>query len=80
MNDVPMLIISSVGLGVVSTLLWQEIKPGALIYWFLWERWFFKKYTGKDISLLACHNNNLYGCRKHPVIYNDMCRIVRGVK
>ena len=80
MSDVPLLIISSVGLGIASTLLWQEIKPGALIYWFLWGRWVFKKYAGKDISLLACHNNNLYGCRKHPVIYNDMCRIVRGVK
>lgn len=80
MNDIPMLILSSVGLGVVSTLLWMEIKPGALISWFLIGRWQFKRYGGKDISLLACHNNNLYGCRKHPVIYNDMCRIVRGVK
>lgn len=74
------ILVSCVLLGICTTLLWQEIKPGALIYWFLWERWFFKKYAGKDISLSACHNNNLYGCRKHPVIYNDMCRIVRGVK
>lgn len=51
-----------------------------IILWFVWRRWMFKRYAGKDISLLACHNNNLYGCRKHPVIYNDMCRIVRGVK
>lgn len=43
--------------------------------WFLIWRWQFKRR-----DLLACHNNNLYGCRKHPVIYNDMCRIVRGVK
>lgn len=51
-----------------------------VILWFLIGRWQFKRYSGKDINLLACHNNNLYGCRKHPVIYNDMCRIVRGVK
>lgn len=51
-----------------------------VILWFLIRRWQFKRYSGKNISLLACHNNNLYGCRKHPVIYNDMCRIVRGVK
>lgn len=51
-----------------------------VLVWFLWRRWQFKKYCGKDISLLACHNNNLAGCRKHPVIYNDMCRIVRGMK
>lgn len=51
-----------------------------VLSWFLWRRWQFKRYAGKDISLTACHNNNLCGCRKHPVIYNDMCRIVRGGK
>lgn len=62
-----------------------------VILWFLWRRWKFTGYIlaltrhgyqpGREtVVLLACHNTNLYGCRKHPVIYNDMCRIVRGVK
>ena len=60
-----------------------------VIMWFLIGRWMFKSWNnelktsrpGRDLHFLsACHNNNLYGCRKHPVIYNDMCRIVRGVK
>lgn len=75
MSDVTLLILSSVGLGVVLTLLWQAISPGTIIVWFVWRRWQFKRR-----DLLVCHNNNLYGCRKHPVIYNDMCRIIRGVK
>lgn len=49
----------------------------------------FKRFVEKSLCfdqqtfstlLLAKHNLNTYGCRKHPVIYNDMCRIVRGVK
>lgn len=75
MSDITLLILSSVGLGVVSTLLWQAVSPGKVISWFLIGRWQFKRR-----DLITCHNNNLYGCRKHPVIYNDMCRIVRGVK
>lgn len=60
-----------------------------VILWFLIGRWLFIDYTKdvkgyspgrKTLMLSACHNNNLFGCRKHPVIYNDMCRIVRGVK
>lgn len=59
-----------------------------VIMWFLIGRWLFINYfnTVKGYSpsyglfLQACHNNNLYGCRKHHVIYNDMCRIVRGAK
>lgn len=60
-------------------ILWIT-KYSFVIKWFLWRRWQFKRWINKDVSLLACHNNNLAGCRKHPVIYNDMCRIVRGVK
>lgn len=56
-----------------------------VILWFLIGRWQFKKvvYDSRCVLgglLRSCHNNNLYGCRKHQVIYNDMCRIVRGVK
>lgn len=51
-----------------------------VLAWFLWRRWWFKKYACAYISLQACHNLNVHGCRKHPVIYNDMCRIVRGMK
>jgi len=62
-----------------------------VLAWFLWRRWQFMIYMnellsrgyqpGREINTLhAMHNNNLAGCRKHPVIYNDMCRIVRGMK
>lgn len=62
-----------------------------MLLWFLWRRWQFISYTsdylssgyqpGREIKTLsALHNNNIAGCRKHPVIYNDMCRIVRGGK
>lgn len=62
-----------------------------VLTWFLWRRWFFIVYIeellsqgyqpGRELNVLtALHNNNLAGCRKHPVIYNDMCRIVRGGK
>lgn len=62
-----------------------------VLAWFLWRRWQFISYTtalfsqghqpGRETHiLLALHNTNLAGCRKHPVIYNDMCRIVRGMK
>lgn len=60
-----------------------------VILWFIWRRWMFKRFIEKSLCfdrqtfstlLLAKHNLNTYGCRKHPVIYNDMCRIVRGVK
>lgn len=50
-----------------------------VLAWFLWRRWQFKKKYWPTY-LLAYHNLNLHGCRKHPVIYNDMCRIVRGMK
>lgn len=57
-----------------------------LFRWFLITRWKYKKWVkdGKvntsGYYLYNCHNGNIYGCRKHPVIYNDMCRIVRGGK
>ncbi len=60
-----------------------------VILWFLIGRWQFKRFVEKSLCfdhqtfstlLLAKHNLNTYGCRKHPVIYNDMFRIVRGVK
>ncbi len=58
---------------------------------FLWRRWQFILYIrdllsqgyqpGRETNLLSSmHNTNLAGCRKHPVIYNDMFRIVRGMK
>lgn len=54
--------------------------------WFLWRRWQYRMWVkeavmvGGGTILSSCHNTNLAGCRKHPVIYNDMCRIVRGMK
>ena len=62
-----------------------------VLMWFMWRRWWFigcmndllsRGYQpGRELNTLtALHNNNLCGCRKHPVIYNDMCRIVRGGK
>lgn len=56
-----------------------------VLAWFLWRRWLFKaivKSVGRpsDNLLTGFHNLNVDGCRKHPVIYNDMCRIVRGGK
>ena len=61
----------------------------SVLAWFLWRRWQFKSYiqqlrakgrnpAGETSN--AFHNTNLAGCRKHPVIYNDMYRIVRGGK
>lgn len=50
---------------------------------FLWVdlRGFRQNNTQVEIrELMFFHNIDLAGCRKHPVIYNDMCRIVRGVK
>lgn len=54
-----------------------------LVKWFLWRRWFFASWIKGGVHqnfLSNCHNCNIAGCRKHPVIYNDMCRIVRGMK
>lgn len=59
-----------------------------VIAWFLWRRMYFitiaetfkHQPEGMPTFLTKCHNRNLAGCRKHPVIYNDMCRIVRGGK
>ncbi|QGZ13429.1 hypothetical protein KLPPOU148_040 [Klebsiella phage vB_KpnM_15-38_KLPPOU148] len=55
-----------------------------ILKWFLWRRWKLKHWRKEggfnDVFLRNCHNCNLAGCRKHPVIYNDMCRIVRGGK
>lgn len=56
-----------------------------VLTWFLWRRWLFKVIAmsaGKPSNNLlnTWHNLNIDGCRKHPVIYNDMCRIVRGMK
>lgn len=59
-----------------------------VLAWFLWRRMYFftiartfiKQPDDSPTFLTKCHNNDLYGCRKHPVIYNDMCRIVRGGK
>lgn len=60
---------------------------GNILCWFLWRRWFFlswmieynsKGYTPKDrfkTLLPSLHNNNVAGCRNHPCIYRDMCRI-----
>lgn len=60
-----------------------------VLAWFLFHRWavflhindgtFYSKNL-RSRMLLAFHDDNAYGCRKHPVIYNDMCRIVRGGK
>lgn len=60
----------------------------SVLAWFLRRRNYFYtiactfKYQpdNSPTFLTKCHNMNLYGCRKHLVIYNDMCRIVRGVK
>lgn len=53
-----------------------------ILKWFLWRRWKLKRWCKEvgfdDVFLSNCHNCNLAGCRKHPVIYNDMCRIMRG--
>lgn len=54
-----------------------------IIKWFIWRRWVLKNWVKSGVNnnfLSNCHNCNIAGCRKHPVIYNDMCRIVRGVK
>ena len=54
-----------------------------IIKWFICRRWVFKRFVKSGVNsnfLSNCHNCNIAGCRKHPVIYNDMCRIVRGVK
>lgn len=59
-----------------------------VLAWFLWRRSYFNMLSkqfrqqpnGMPTFLTKCRNMNLYGCRKHPVIYNDMCRIVRGMK
>ncbi len=54
-----------------------------IIKWFIWRRWVLKNWAKSGVNnnfLSNCHNCNIAGCRKHPVIYNDMCRIVRGVK
>lgn len=57
-----------------------------VLAWFLWRRWLYGKWVKDAVMvsgsmiLTSCHNNNFAGCRKHPVIYNDMCRIVRGMK
>lgn len=54
-----------------------------IIKWFIWRRWVLKNWAKSGVNnnfLSNCHNCNIAGCRKHQVIYNDMCRIVRGVK
>ena len=54
-----------------------------LFKWFVWRRWMMKRWVKKGVNdsfLHSCHNCNIAGCRKHPVIYNDMCRIVRCKK
>jgi hypothetical protein len=59
-----------------------------ILEWFLWRRNRFEHRVYARYCMMLdlnkflseCYNNNLYGCRKHPVIYNDMCRIVRGGK
>ncbi|CDG95848.1 hypothetical protein XBP1_1630001 [Xenorhabdus bovienii str. puntauvense] len=57
-----------------------------LIRWFLSDRWTFKKSMKQldpnldriDEVMQAAIRNNVCGCRNHPVIYNDMRRILRG--
>lgn len=59
-----------------------------VLKWFLWRRNRFEHRVYARYCMMLdlnkflseCYNNNLYGCRKHPVIHNDMCRIVRGRK
>lgn len=60
-----------------------------VLMWFLVWRWVvilhmmdgtFYSNNLRHRILMALHNDNAYGCRKHPVIYKDMCRIVRGGK
>lgn len=54
-----------------------------LFKWFIWRRWVLKRWVNESVNesfLRNCHNCNIAGCRKHPIIYNDMCRIVRGSK
>ena len=55
-----------------------------ILKWFMWRRWKLKQWRKEegfdDVFLRNCHNCNIASCRKHPVIYNDMCRIVRGGK
>lgn len=54
-----------------------------LFKWFVWRRWMLKRWVKKGVNdsfLHSCHSCNIAGCRKYPVIYNDMCRIVRGGK
>lgn len=50
-----------------------------VLAWFMWRRWWFKNWCF-PARMSMYHNLNVHGCRKHPVIYNDMCRIVRGMK
>jgi len=54
----------------------------SIFLWLIWRRWVFAKWTkGADPSVVlrSCHNHNLAGCRTHPFIYNDMCRILGRV-
>jgi hypothetical protein len=59
-----------------------------VLAWFLWRRnTFERRVYARWVMMLdltdflsESHNVNLYDCRKYPVIYNDMCRIVRGMK
>lgn len=59
-----------------------------VLAWFLWRRnRFANRVYARWVMMLdltaflsECHNLNVDGCRKHPVIYNDMCRIVREMK
>lgn len=55
-----------------------------VLAWFLWRRWQFARQAREWVNpsgmLFFCHNSDWYGCRKHPVIYDDMCCIVWGMK
>lgn len=59
----------------------------AIITWFLWRRWFFRRWVFRDRPqfvtsehVLGCFLHcNLAGCQENTIIHRDMRRIM-GVK
>lgn len=53
-----------------------------VIKWFLWRRWLLIRNTRNikmrvEVFLTNCWKINLGWCRDHPVIWNDMQKIIR---
>ena len=52
----------------------------AIIKWFLWRRWLTKRWlkNGAGNFLSNAWKCNAAGCKRHPIIYRDMVRIVKS--